>query len=391
MEDSDIDNDDIISKSNTSSARKRKELIQRTTGSVWSPTGTVRSHEEMVNAYVNTFHIPFSQALLLYKDDHSIKDKNIKHLNYSNQINRVNHLKEAWIQAAQKYAANFTAWQAKVKRDNGLEPYDELEKNLKKIELTNPTQLLTACMSAVLKIQKTFDYSQFETSVPFERLLDFIEASIAMGLDLDEFGMGSNIPSLIKDTMHSIKRPEFDLSIFDMKESKESDNMSNDTKKFTPDTSKPARKPVLHYYMNKRGHRGLQPQQTLHQKLFSNNIPDFGGKGECMLFNLHAEWSNLFPKCCISDANHLKTHFCTLCDNKKHGLMKCTFVRASLKPCAPLNDWRSKDYSNENVILYKPKDKDRKDNNSKRRKPRLTKREREILKKEREKEKKKEG
>ena len=333
----------------------------------------------MVNAYVNKFHLPFSKALLLYKEDHAVKDKYIKHLNYSEQINRVNHLKEAWIQAAQKYAANFTAWQAKIKRENGLEPYDELEKNLKKIKLTNPTQLLTACLGAALKIQRTFDYSQYETSVPFERLLDFIEANIAFALDLDEFGMGSNIPSLIEDTMHSIKRPEFDLSIFNMIEIDESNNNPNEKKKFTPDTSKPARKPVLHYYMNKRGHRGLQPQQTMYQRLFSNNIPDFGSKGECMLFNLHAEWSNIFPKCEINDVDHIKTHFCTLCDNKKHGLMKCVFIRASLKPCTPLNDWRNRNYSNENVVLFKPKNIERKD--GKKRKPRLSKKEREILNK----------
>ena len=344
----------------------------------------------MVNAYVNHFHIPFSKALILYKEDHSVKDKYIKHLNYTNVTNRVNHLKEAWIQAAQKYAANFTAWQAKIKRDNGLEPYDELEKNLKKIKLTNPTQLLTACMGAALKIQRTFDYSQYETSVPFGRLLDFMEANIAFALDLDEFGMGSNIPSLIEDTMHTIKRPEFDLSIFDLIESNESSNDQNGEKKLCPDTSKPPKKPVLHYYMNQRGHRGLQPQQTMYQRLFSNNIPDFGSKGECMLFNLHASWSNIFPKCEIVDEDHLKTHFCTLCDSKKHGLMTCVFVRASLRPCAPLNDWKSKDYSNEKVSLYKPKSQENQRRGEKKKgNTRLSKRDRELLKKARQADKEK--
>lgn len=374
-------------KSSSLSTKQRKKLIKRNTGSVWSPNGMIRNHEQMVNEYVNKLHLSFGQALLLYKEDYSVKTKHINHLDYSEQINRVNHLKEAWIQAAQKYAANFTAWQAKIKRENGLGPYDELEKNLNKIKLTNPTQLLTACMGASLKIQKTFDYSQYETSVPFERLLDFTEANIAFALDLDEFGMGSNIPSLIKDTMHSIKRPEFDLNIFSLVESSEASNIANE-KKLIPDTSKPAKKPVLHYYMNKRGHRGLQPQQTMYQRLFSNNIPDFGNKGECMLFNLHTEWSNIFSKCEITDADHVKTHFCTLCDNKKHGLMKCVFVRASLRPCAPLNDWKSKDYSQENVILFPPKVNDKKKGNKKGKKPMLSRKDRELLKKAKKAEKK---
>lgn len=307
----------------------------------------------MVCRYVNEFHISFARALNLYRKDYNIKSKRIAHLNYSEESARVNHLKEAWVQAAEEYSANFTAWQTKVKRDNGLQSFDMIDDNLKKIKLRTPVQLMTACLGAGLKLQKTLDYSDIPPTESHARLQDIIETTVAIGLDLDEKGMGSEIPSLVWNTMITIKRPEFNLNEFELKEkglNNANNNNSSSKKEYIPNYDKPL-KPILRYYNGLRGHASMQPQQSMCHKLLGNNIPDFFDGGECVLFNLHASWSTLYPKCEITDPDHLKTHICRLCQLNTHGLMNCLFIRSSLKPCTLQNDWRMKDYAKENVIL----------------------------------------
>ena len=156
-------------------SKQRLKLIQKSTGSPWSPNMTILSHEEMVCKYVNTLHIPFPQALKLYMRDYNIKSKKVKHLDYREERSRVNHAKEATMQAAEKLASNYTAWQGKIRRENGLSSYDSLEDNLQKIKFITPIQYLVGVLSSAVKIQNTFDYSNIPKNEAFERLFDWVK------------------------------------------------------------------------------------------------------------------------------------------------------------------------------------------------------------------------
>ena len=178
-------------------------------------------------------------------------------------------------------------------------------------------------------------------------------ASIAMALDLDEYGMGSQTPSIILDTLVNVKRPDFDSNVFEYKSDDLMDNDENMAKTMIPDITKPTN-PVLNYYLNKRVYRGMQPQATLSQQIKNGNIPDYHPTGACMHFNLHASWADIFTPCSITDPDHLKTHFCVACFSKTHAMMQCNVIRSQLKPCSPANDWRTKDYTSESVVLRGP-------------------------------------
>ena len=208
-------------------------------------------------------------------------------------------------------------------------------------------------------------------------------ASIAMALDLDEYGMGSQTPSIILDTLVNVKRPDFDANVFEYKNDDSMDN-ENVVDSMIPDITKPTN-PVLNYYLNKRVYRGMQPQATLSQQIKNGNIPDYHPTGACMHFNLCASWADIFTPCTIVDPDHLKTHFCLACFSKGHGMMQCNIIRSQLKPCSPTNDWRTKDYTSESVVLRGPGAGNGgfagRPKKQKGKKQRLSKKDRELLKK----------